>query len=162
MAISPLIASAAFQLRTTTALTTKSIQGLTDQEWMRSPEAGGNHLLWIVGHMVKTRAAMLNMLGQTWDEPWFALVGRGSKAGDGAGMPSPAEVSRAFAESATRLTSALEEAKEDKLKAPGPEKIPSADGTLAGTIVFLAFHDAYHLGQVAYLHSWLGHGGITG
>jgi uncharacterized damage-inducible protein DinB len=41
-------------------------------------------------------------------------------------------------------------------------KVPSADGTLGGVINFLAYHDTYHTGQVAYLRCWLGHSGVAG
>jgi uncharacterized damage-inducible protein DinB len=41
-------------------------------------------------------------------------------------------------------------------------KVPSADGTLGGVINFLAYHDTYHTGQVAFLRGWLGHEGVAG
>ncbi len=42
---------------------------------------------------------------------------------------------------------------------PGP---PSADGKLSGTVNFMALHETYHVGQVAYVRSFLGHAGVMG
>ena len=39
---------------------------------------------------------------------------------------------------------------------------PSADGKISGVINFLAIHETYHVGQVSYLRSWMGHKGVMG
>jgi hypothetical protein len=43
-----------------------------------------------------------------------------------------------------------------------PHDKPTFDGKVGGFIAFLAFHEAYHAGQVSYLRKWLGHGQLTG
>jgi hypothetical protein len=162
MPLSPSIASAAYSFSTSAALFSKSFEGLSTEEWLRRPNGNSNHMLWIAGHVIWARAAVLGMLGQPWTQPWFPLFTRGSKTVEASEYPAPEEMLNSFTEVSTRLTAALESATAETLSAPAPERIPSADKTLAGTILFLAHHDAYHLGQAAYIRAWLGHGGIAG
>ena len=157
-----MIASAAYSFTTSAGLFNESFEGLSAEEWLRRPNGSSNHMLWIAGHVIWARAAVLGMLGQPWTQPWFPLFTRGSKTVEASEYPAPEEMVKSFAEVSTRLTAALESATAETLSAPAPERIPSADNTLAGTILFLAHHDAYHLGQAAYIRAWLGHGGIVG
>jgi hypothetical protein len=162
MPVSPLVASAAYSFTTSTGMFNKSFEGLSGEEWVRRPGDNSNHMLWMAGHVIWARAAVPGMLGQPWTQPWFPKFSRGSKLADAAEYPTPEEILKAFAEVSTRLMTVLETATDEALSAPAPERIPSADKTLAGTILFLAHHDAYHLGQAAYIRSWLGHGGLAG
>jgi uncharacterized damage-inducible protein DinB len=162
MPVFPSIASAAYSFTTSEGLFNKSFEGLSAEEWQRRPNASSNHMLWVAGHVIWARAAVLGMLGQPWTQPWFHLFTRGSKTVGADEYPSAGEILSSFAEVSTRLTAALDAATDEALSAPAPERIPSADKTLAGTILFLAHHDAYHLGQAAYIRAWLGHGGIVG
>ena len=68
----------------------------------------------------------------------------------------------AWEEVSARLSAAVEEVSEDTLFAQSPERIPSANGKISGLVNFLANHETYHLGQVAYLRCWMGHTGIAG
>jgi uncharacterized damage-inducible protein DinB len=90
------------------------------------------------------------------------LFERGSNPGDAGKYPSPEELVAAWQEVKAELSAALEEASEEALAAPGPEKIPSFDGKLSGTLAFMAWHEGYHVGQAAYLRRWLGHGQVAG
>ena len=48
------------------------------------------------------------------------------------------------------------------LAKPAPKGPPSFDGKISGLVAFLAFHEAYHVGQVTYLRKWLGYGQSVG
>ncbi len=162
MPVSPLIASAAYSFTANTGQFNKSFEGLADEEWLRRPGDRSNHMLWMAGHVIWARAAVPGFLGQPWTQPWFQLFTPGPKAADASEYPMPNEMLQAFAEVSTRLTAALEAATDEALSAPARERLPSADKTLAGNIMFLAHHDTYHLGQAAYIRAWLGHGGLGG
>ncbi len=69
----------------------------------------------------------------------------------------------AWDETCGRLNTALEAASEELLDTPAPQPgPPSADGKLSGTVNFMALHETYHVGQVAYVRSCLGHAGVMG
>ena len=162
MAVPKAIAAAAFDFNMNSGMITKCIEGLTAEEWVRQPNEHSNHMLWIVGHLVWARGAVLGLLGRPWECAWAAKFARGLKLGDASEYPLPEELTKAHAEVAARLKEALEAATDERLAAPAVERIPKADETLAGTITFLANHDCYHVGQAAYLRKWMGKGGVAG
>jgi hypothetical protein len=155
------IASTASTFRFNSEFLAKSYAGLTDEEWLRQPSATTNHILWIVGHVIWARASVLKMLGSPWTRPWLVLFGRGQKLGAGE-YPAPHELAEAWTEMSAALAAAFEAVTPEVLAAPAPERIPSFDGTLGGTIGFLAFHESTHVGQAAYLRKWLGYEGTMG
>ena len=91
------------------------------------------------------------------------LYARGEKCVDCPDAPKPKEVLEAWDESCARLNKAMEAASEELLDTPaarpGP---PSADGKLSGTINFMVLHETYHVGQAAYIRSWLGKKSVMG
>jgi len=153
---------AAYSFKSNTNLLQKSFDGLTAEEWLHRPNGSSNHLLWVVGHVLWARGAVLGLLGSPWTSPSAALFARGVKVEDAGKYPAPEELSAALSDSSARLTAALEGASEEELAKPGPEKIPSVDGTVGGVVSFLAFHETTHVGQAAYLRAYLGHPGVMG
>ncbi len=162
MPVAPQIANAAYTYNFSAGVLNKSIAGLTPEEWLRRPNDSSNHLLWVLGHIVWTRGRALHFLGIESSKPWFDKFGRGSKVLDSAEYPQPDEIILAWQEIAAQHTVAMEAASEETLAKSSPEGIPSADGKISGLLMFLASHEAYHAGQAAYLHAWLGHGGVAG
>src|ERR1035438_1377570 len=140
----------------------KNVEGLTDEEWLRRPEGAANHILWIVGHLCWVRGMLLKRLGEDWSKPWFAHFGRGSKLDESAAYPTPEEARPEWDESIARLNAVLESVSEEALAAPSTQGPPSPDGKVSGVVNFLALHETYHIGQISYLRSWLGHAGVMG
>jgi hypothetical protein len=68
----------------------------------------------------------------------------------------------AWSQISEQLKTALREAPEDVLAKPVAEGLPSFDKKVSGTVAFLAFHDAYHTGQLSFLRKWLGYGQTIG
>lgn len=162
MPIANEIATAAHKYRGNQALLAKSIEGLTVEEWQSRPNDTSNSMLWIVGHVVWARSMALKLLGSSWNRPWLPQFARGSKLDEPTEYPSPDEVVLGLKDAESCLTAAMEEASAEVLGAATPEKSPSFDGKVGGMVSFLAFHEAYHVGQAAYLRRWLGHEGVIG
>jgi uncharacterized damage-inducible protein DinB len=162
MPVASQITNAAVSYRQNAQILERSIAGLSAAEWRNRPNDHSNALLWIVGHIVWARSRSLQFLGSTWTRPWLPLFARGAKLVDQPEYPSPDEIVLAWKHVAACLTAALEAADEEKLSAPAPEKSPSFDGKIGGLVSFFAFHETYHVGQVAYLRCWLGHDPVLG
>lgn len=135
---------------------------LDPQEWLRRPAEKSNSVLWIVGHIIWSRSRVLALLGEEWTRPWLPLFARGATLADDAQYPEPEEIRAGWHDVTSHLNASLAAAPKETLAAPAGEKSPSYDGTVAGMIAFLAFHETYHTGQVAYLRCWLGRDGIIG
>ncbi len=158
----PSLSTAAHAYRQNAALLNKSFEGLTAEEWLASPKSTSNPELWILGHVVWARSMALKLLGSPWERPWLSLFARGAKLPEPSQYPSPEEMMLGWQEVCANLTTALEGATDEVLSAPTPEKSPSFDGKVGGMVTFLAFHEAYHVGQAAYLRCWMGHSQIVG
>jgi uncharacterized damage-inducible protein DinB len=97
-----------------------------------------------------------------WSKPWVSHFGRGAKKENTGQYPSPQEMLAAFEEVSAALTAGLENASAEAMAAAAPPKTPPNDGTIGGILDFMAFHETYHVGQVAFLRCWLGHEGPQG
>ncbi len=162
MPVSNQISMAARAFRQNAAQLNKSFDGLTAEEWLASPKPTSNPELWILGHVVWARSMALKFLGSPWERPWLAMFARGAKLPEASEYPSHEEILLGWQEVSANLTTALEGATDEVLSAPAPEKSPSFDGKVGGMVAFLAFHEAYHVGQAAYLRCWMGHTQING
>jgi hypothetical protein len=162
MPIPSQIAAAAHTFQFNAGLFKKGFEGLTPEEWLRRPNDKSNHMLWIFGHVIWARGVTLGFLGSEYTKPWFPLFARGAKLDESAAYPTPEEANAAWEEVSARLTAAIEGASEEVLSKPSPPGIPSADGKVSGLVGFLANHETYHVGQVGYLRSFLGHEGVAG
>jgi hypothetical protein len=156
------LAHAANNFKHNNSFLKQGVAGLSDDEWVRRPNDHSNHLLWIVGHVAWARTMLLTRLDAPWTTPWMGLYARGKACVDGADCPSPEAAMDAWGEIGSRLDAAMNAASEQLLDTPATQGPPSADGKLSGIVDFLAFHETYHVGQIAYVRSWLGHGGPMG
>jgi uncharacterized damage-inducible protein DinB len=156
------IASAVQTFRQNANLLEKSFSDLRREEWLRRPAEGSNPVLWIVGHVIWARSRVLALLGEEWTRPWLPSFARGATLVEDAQYPSPEELMTAWHDVTLHLIAALDAAPPDALAVPVGEKSPSYDGTVGGMVTFLASHETYHVGQVAYLRCWLGHEGVVG
>ena len=148
--------------RANTDIINKAIADVRPEDWFRKPGDDSNHLMWLLGHVVVHRGLVLKTIGGKWDSSWAPLFTRGSERVDDAEYPSVDEMQEAWTQISEQLKTALRGAPEDVLAKASPEGMPSFDKKLSGTVAFLAFHDAYHTGQVSFLRKWLGYGQTVG
>jgi hypothetical protein len=132
----------------------QSIKGLGDDA-LRMRVGRANSLLWTVGHITVGRLRLLTMLGEDLDIPWTDVVGRGADEAGGR-LPSLPSVIGRWQQSAGRLVTRLSELSDEDLEAETSLALPGSDGSLLGTITYYAFHEAYHIGQLAVIRKALG------
>ena len=163
MPLSPRLTVASQSFNMNSSILKQSVAGLTDDEWLKRPCDHSNNMLWIAGHVTWARAMVLARLGDKWVLPWMQQYARGQKCVDSPDAVSPKAVMDAWDEACGRLYAAMESASEELLDTPASQPgPPSADGKISGTVNFMALHETYHVGQVAYLRSWLGKPGAMG
>ena len=163
MPIPASIAHAAEDYRFNGRFLMNSVKDLPDEDWLKRPNATSNHIAWIVGHVIWARKGVLGRLGKEWSAPWLGMFARGAKLDEAVAYPSPQTLMDAWRAAGAALNEALENASDEAMAQPTtPPSPPSADGKVSGVIRFLAYHESYHVGQVAYLRTWLGHKGLMG
>jgi len=146
---------------TNTGLFKKTIDGVPTEKLLARPGEDSNHLLWIAAHVVVHRAKVLKLLGEEWSRPWEGLFARGAKLTADEQYPRMEEIVQAWDELSGKLAPSLANASSEALGVAVPKGV-TLDGKVSGQIAFLALHETYHVGQMAYLRKWLGCGQAIG
>jgi len=131
-----------------------NLKGLTDADALVQPKPDGNCLAWVVGHIVASRDGALTLVGADsfLDPETRKRYARGSapvrEAGDGKPLTALlADLDRSQERLTTWLTSAPDSVWTSPLE---------GWGTVAKGLLFLHFHEAYHVGQTGILRRLAG------
>ena len=60
----------------------RALEGLTHAELWHAPTDRNNPMLWVAGHVVQTRAVVLQLLGEPVETGWGDVFDRGATIGD--------------------------------------------------------------------------------
>jgi hypothetical protein len=130
-------------------------KGLTHADSLLQPPFRGNCLNWVLGHIVASRNRVLTLLGEhpLWSGEELALYERESAP------ITPDNSDRALP--LDRLLADLARAQEviaDRLVHPGVQgRLAAGDETSsAEQLIFLYFHESYHVGQTELLRQLAG------
>jgi len=155
----PVVASFAQLVGVNDYLLGKALDGLSAAELRAHP---GEANPWVDrGPHRGTR----NLLAQALGGGSTCRGPRGSPRGRSRRTTPPAirthrSCSRAQATSAD-LMARFAQLGDDDLAKSAPREFPVRDKTVRGMIAFLVYHEAYHVGQVAYVKKWLGYPGVV-
>ncbi len=140
----------------------KNLEGITPEEAMKPPEAGGNCINWVAGHILACRDIISKQLGK---EPHFGEEeGRPYRRGSAPLEPGAACVdlpglleglNRTSAALADTIKSLEEETLADTLN-PSVFPLPVEKPTLGAWLTLFLFHECYHAGQVGILRRLAG------
>ena len=124
------------------------ISDLTDREARARSRGGtGPSIAWTIGHLCHYKIKVLELLGQP-RENVFAAQFDGTPASDGSDYPPLAELAASFAalhaDQCTALASSV-----DRLDMPMPGRGPHDEKRVLDTVLFLAWHEAYHIGGIS-------------
>jgi len=140
----------------------KNLAGIGHQESLTVP-SGGNSLNWVIGHVVNARLRCLAMLDMA---PTFDPGRLTAYTGGDIPPPDPADAVEldtlltAYTDAQAPLLEGQAKMTPDRLEAPArlrPDGDP--DETVGSLLAGLAFHEAYHLGQLGVQRRLLGHSG---
>jgi DinB superfamily len=142
-------------LQMTDESTAKLVADMRDESMTRPTPGGGNHALWVVGHL----AVIEGMIPHTvFGEPhpvqhWWPLFGTGSKPTDDASSyPAFDEVLKTYRDLRAKNLARLDEIGEAGLE-QAPKVIPPGFEdrmrTVGRTLHLIALHQMFHLGQIA-------------
>lgn len=135
------------------------LDGITHEDTLVQPPCG-NCVNWVLGHILAHRNLMLAALGAepVWDRGMESRYVRGSEPvrGEGPGVERLGRLREELERSRERLAQALRQASEQDLARP------AGSGTVGRQLLFLALHEAYHIGQVGLLRRLGGKEGAVG
>jgi hypothetical protein len=124
-----------------------SIGDLTEPDAkVRSRGGHGPSIAWTIGHLCHYKVKVLELLGQTRENP-FAARFEHTPASDGSDYPALADLAASYAALNGDLCTALASSA-DRLDAAMPGGGPHNEKRILDTVLFLAWHEAYHIGGI--------------
>ena len=117
----------------------------------------GSSMSFLTGHMLSSRYGILKMLGETKENPYAELFGGSAEAQDGSAYPDVSELKDGWDDLSERFVATLRGLADDQALAPAPDGFPIQDKTMRGAIMFLAWHESYHVGQLGLMRTEMGY-----
>lgn len=136
------------------------IGDLTDQSAKaRSRDGAGPSIAWTIGHLCNYKIKILGLLGDVRENP-FAARFEHTPASDGSDYPPLADLAAAFSSLNDDVCAALASSG-DRLHAPMPGGGPHDEKRILDTVLFLTWHEAYHIGAIGAIRREQGRKGIA-
>ena len=131
-----------------------ALDGLTEVQIKERLSGHNNPISWIAAHTVWARYNTLMFLGQPAKNPFDAHF-EGFKAySDSIEYPLLETIKAEWHKASALLKEAFQAVSATQLAAESPVKSPMGDTTISGTIAFLAQHESYDIGQIAFLKKY--------
>ncbi|MEM7585093.1 MAG: DinB family protein [Acidobacteriota bacterium] len=116
----------------------------------------GSSITYLTGHCMSSRVGLLKRFGETEDNPYGELFGAEAEVHEPGAYPAIDQLASEWNEVAERLSSTLASLTEEQVMAP-VKGFPIADPTARGALMFLAWHESYHVGQIGLMRTELGY-----
>jgi len=146
-----------FQLNTRLFL--NCLEDATDELARTRPNQASNSMAYVALHLHDARHYLAKYLGVAEPDPFAAITADAGGIDDIDVYPSLAEIRTAWMEVSLALENQFPQLTAASIDQPSPPDAPDfpvADNTVLGGIAFLLQHEAYHLGQLAFLRKLLG------
>ncbi len=138
----------------------RNLQELSNEDSLVLPEAGGNCLNWVLGHVVAARGTVLMLAGTppTMTGERLAPYRRGSHPEGTDDFVDLATLLSWLDDTQKQLIPALAALSEEDLNRPVPEdqRRPPLTGSVGDALIRLYYHEGYHNGQIGLLRRLAG------
>lgn len=136
------------------------------EDWLHRASPGGNHALWIAGHLQLVDLRALTFIGvETQQDLKQQAIqfGRGSVPQDSiAPSTEPALLREQLKTSRSRLLEALDSLTNEDFDKPASPEAPPFMPTVGMVFQMVLWHEAMHSGQLTIIHRQLGHPPVAG
>ncbi len=138
----------------------RNLQELSHEDSLVLPDAGGNCLNWVLGHVVVARNTILMIAGAApvLTGEHVAVYQRGSSPEGTDGFVDLATLRGWLDDSQRQLIPALAALSEEALNGsvPEPHNRPPLTGSVGDALIRLHYHEGYHNGQIGLLRRLAG------
>jgi len=136
-------------LRFNVGYLTRLLEGLSPDKYFIRPEGKGNHLMWLVGHLVLNRGEIVEILG---GDPRTHDLGdnfaRGTKPrSDQSSYPQPGQLMSRYVKLAALTDHLLKNCDQALMDKPSWGQFD----TLGQNLAYSYMHETHHIGQITYV-----------
>jgi len=143
-------------LRLNTLLFRNCLVGMTEETSRRRPTPTTNHAAFVAAHVADSRFFLLKVLGAEQPSPLEPYIGSAGKLDEVERWPTLTETHAAWTHAGHALRDRLETMTGAELDCPcTPAFLGEGVSRLSG-LSFLAQHEAYHIGQLSLLRTYVG------
>jgi len=143
-------------LKLNSALFRRGVDGVDQAAAERRPNDHTNSLAFIACHVLDARFYLLKLAGHERTNPWQVLFDASTDVMTMKEYPPLYELVAEWDELHEATLEHLADIPTVDLDAGSPARFPTEDRTILGGIAFLAFHEAYHVGQMGLVRKYLG------
>lgn len=132
-----------------------ALAGVTEEQAKERISEHNNPLIWLAAHTVWARYNSCAMLGKPpAKNPYDGLFENFKPFDATTDYGTLAKAKEEWQKATDLLKEALASVTEEHLAADCPLKSPIGDFSFAGTVTFLAQHESYDIGQIAFLKKY--------
>ena len=157
--MNPSIATVAALYKMDNSFFQNGIGNLDNETAMKKVSDSTNPIMWMAGHLTSIRYHLLNLLGEKKEFPWPKLFDDGFDTEKY--YPEMSKIADAWHDISDAFQEKLAQASESDLTKALDYKLPHGDNTVRGGLIFFAYHEAWHFGQMAYVRKCFGMEGLV-
>jgi hypothetical protein len=139
-----------------TRLFVNSLTGVGEDLWVKRAESGVNNFVDTSCHLLGARFFLANMLGWEIGCSLAEALQQVKKVDELPELPTLAAVESAWKELSAGMEERFDELTDTLLNQESGQPFPVASKSRSGGALFLLSHEAYHIGQMAYLRRIFG------
>lgn len=132
-----------------------ALAGITDEDAKERISGHNNPLAWLATHTVWARYNIVTMLGKPVKNPYAGMFESFKPFDASMKFDTLEQIKSEWIKASQLLKEAFADVSETHLAADCPFKSPIGDPSNLGTIAFLAQHESYDIGQIAFLKKYL-------
>ena len=132
-----------------------ALAGVTDEQAKERISGHNNPLNWLATHTVWARYNMAMLLGKPGDNAYNGMFENFKPFDDTMKFDPLEKIKEEWNKASALLREGFASVSEEHLASDSPLKSPIGDFTIGGTIAFLAQHESYDIGQIAFLKKYL-------
>lgn len=131
-----------------------ALAGITEEQARERISGHNNPLIWLATHTVWARYNTAALLGKPGHNPYVGMFENFKPIDDSMQFPTLKEIKDEWKKASVLVRDGFDSVTEEHLAADSPFKSPIGDFTIGGTIAFLAQHESYDIGQIAFLKKY--------
>lgn len=143
-------------LELSSALFRKALEGVDQARAEERPNDRTNSLAFIACHVLDARFHLMKLAGHERTNPWQAMFDAATDVTTMTEYPPLYELLAEWEDLHEATIASLSGMTSPELDAESPPGFPTEVRSILGGMSFLAFHEAYHVGQMGLVRKYLG------
>ena len=131
-----------------------ALEDVSEEQAAQRASDHNNPINWLATHTTWARFNMLALLGKPVPNPYDGMFENFKPFATTESYPALKDVKTEWNRATELLGTALSEVSEEHLEAEAPMKNPTGDFSFGGTLAFLAQHESYTIGQLAFMKKY--------